>query len=196
MTPHESSGSHAADETPSRTRVLVVLAPILAVALVVGGYATLLRPRFAELRDLRQRATIEPEVADLERLTTQLTRTRATFEQELAGKRELIDAALPGSEEVPSLFVMFDAAAQNAGVSIVTMEVTREPAPATLTTIAGKPMLLVNLAIRGVDYPRLKSFLGNLAASRRLLDVLSVQFSPAALSATLRVRTYALDGTG
>ncbi|MDO8648938.1 MAG: hypothetical protein Q7R81_04100, partial [Candidatus Peregrinibacteria bacterium] len=104
-----------------------------------------------------------------------------------------IDAAIPDREQVPTLFVMLDAAAQNAGVSITTMEVTREPAPATLTTIAGKPMLLVNLAVRGVDYPRLKSFIGNLSASRRLMDVLSVQFSPSGLSATLRIRTYALE---
>lgn len=179
--------------TPSRGRLFVVGAPILVFVMVVGGYVVLLRPRFAERRDLRRRAMIASEVAGLESLAAQLARTRATFEQELSGKRELIDAAIPGSEEVPTLFVMLDAAAQHAGVSITTMEVTREPAPASLTTIAGKPMLLVNLAVRGVDYPRLKSFVGNLSASRRLIDVLSVQFSPSALSATLRVRAYTLD---
>lgn len=179
--------------TPPRGRSFVVYTPIIVFVMVFGGYVVLLRPRFSELRDLRQRATIASEVVDLESLAAQLARTRATFEQELSGKRELIDAAIPGSEEVPTLFVMLDAAAQHAGVSITMMEVTREPAPTSLTTIAGKPMVLVNLAVRGADYPRLKSFIGNLSASRRLIDVLSVQFSPSALSATLRIRAYALD---
>ncbi|MDP3771543.1 MAG: hypothetical protein Q8R16_04535 [bacterium] len=192
MTPRESS-EPPVREAPPRGRLVLALSPILVLVMVVAGYAVLLRPKFAALRDLRQRAAIEPEAAELESLATQLARTRATFEQELAGKRELIDAAIPDREQVPTLFVMLDAAAQNSGVSITTMEVTREPAPATLTTIAGKPMLLVNLAVRGVDYPRLKAFIGNLSASRRLMDVLSVQFSPSGLSATLRIRTYALE---
>jgi len=72
-------------------------------------------------------------------------------------------------------------------------EVMREKAPTSLPSLRGNSVLLMNVAIRSVDYARLKSFLGILAESQRLMDVLSVQFSPQALTATIRLRAYTLE---
>ncbi|MDO8599178.1 MAG: hypothetical protein Q7S02_03650 [bacterium] len=188
-----SASSQLPTARTALAEVLLPLAPILVLAIIAAGYAFVLRPRFAALRDLRARALIEQEVVDLERQTTELANARKTFEEVLATKREIIDAAVPGGEDVPGLFVTLDAAAQHAGLLITSMEVTREEAPVSLPALRGNPVLLMGVAIRNVDYPKLKSFLNLLAASRRLIDVLSVQFSPQSLSTTIRLRTYTLD---
>lgn len=187
----------AAASQPAATRsfreALLPFAPLLALFVIAVGYFALLRPRFATLRDLRARRAIEREVVDLEHQAAQLASARKTFEETFAAKREIIDAAVPGGEDVPGLFVAIDAAAQNAGLVITSMEVTREEPPAFLRALGGKSALVIGASLRGVDYPRLKSFLNVLTASRRILDVLSVQFSPQALNATVRVRAYSLD---
>ena len=188
--PHDAGGT---PERPSLVARILPLAPLIVFVMIAAGYAVLLRPRFSELRDLDARRGITQEVTDLEQRVFELGRTRMTFEQQLAVNREMIDAAVPGGEDAPGLFTALDAAAQRSGVSIGTMEVTREPAPESLHVLGSSPVILVSAALHGVDYARLKSFLDVLAASRRLLDVLSVQFSPQSLSATLRIRAYSLD---
>ena len=185
--------------TPSVTRraslgaIVRFAAPLIMVAIIAAGYAALLHPRFAALRDLRSRRSIELEVSDLERQIRESANAQETFRSALAAKREVIDATVPDEEDVPGLFVAMDAAAQNAGVVITSMEVTREEPPASLRALNGSPVLLIGASLRSADYPRLKSFLGILASSRRLMDVLSVQFSPQAFTATIRVRAYSLD---
>jgi|GEM_PF-4118470 len=193
--PTTRTTSTAAPVVPHATlrAALLPFAPVLALAIVVAGYAVILRPRIAVLRGLRARAAVEREVADLEREVAALASARETFEASFASKREVIDAAVPGGEDVPGLFVALDAAAQHAGVLVTSMEVTREKAPTSLPSLRGNSVLLMNVAIRSVDYARLKSFLGILAESQRLMDVLSVQFSPQALTATIRLRAYTID---
>jgi hypothetical protein len=172
---------------------LLPLTPLVLLILIVVGYAVVLRPRFAALRDLRARRGIAAEISAIEQQVSQLSRTRTTFEQQLSLKRGPIDAAVPGGEDVPGLFTALDAAAQRAGVVITTMEATREPAPASLRVLGSNPVILIGLALRSADYARLKSFLATVASSSRLMDVLSVQFAPQAMTATVRIRAYTVE---
>ncbi len=173
--------------------VLLPLTPLLLLAIIVVGYFLILRPQFMALRDLRARRGIASEIVGLEQQIAQLGRTRATFEQQLTAKRGPIDAAIPGGEDVPGLFTTLDAAAQRAGVVITTMEVTREPAPTSLKVLGSNPVILISASLRSVDYARLKSFLATVASSSRLMDVLSMQFAPQSLTATVRIRAYTME---
>lgn len=165
----------------------------MLLILIAAGYFLMFRPRFATLRDLRARRGIAAEITGIEQQVAQLGRTRATFEQQLAAKRGPIDAAVPGGEDVPGLFTALDAAAQRAGVVMTTMEATRELAPTSLRALGSNPVILVGVSLRSVDYARLKSFLATVAASSRLMDVLSVQFAPQSLTATVRIRAYTVE---
>jgi hypothetical protein len=126
------------------------------------------------------------EAAD--RLAAARTALAATSEEQ----RRAIDAVAPPSEDVPMLFALLDAAAQRTGVHFATIEVTREEAGSARAP-SGARVLAVGLTVRNVDYPKLKTLLGMLARSQRLLDVLSVQFAPAALTANVRLRAYTVD---
>ena len=175
----------------SGTRYLVI-APLLAFVIFVIGYFAVVRGQIRTFRELRTRQSVE-RVSDGAR--EQIDRI-ARVEQEIAKipeqDRQVIDRMVPAGEEVPGLFAIFDAAAQRAGVAITSMDVTRE-ASKDLKASGGARMLAANLAIRNVDYPKLKAFLGVLASSQRLVDVLTVQFSPQGRNASVLVRAYTLD---
>jgi hypothetical protein len=66
--------------------VLLPLTPFLLALIIAVGYFMVLRPQFAALRDLRVRRGIAAEIAGIEQQVAQLSRTRATFEQQLTAK--------------------------------------------------------------------------------------------------------------
>lgn len=170
----------------------LIIAPLLVLGILVIGYFAVVRGQIRTLRELRARQSVE-RVSD--NVQEQIDRI-ARVEQEIAKipeqDRKEIDRMVPAEEEVPGLFAIFDAAAQRAGVAITSMDATRESSKDPKAS-GGAQMLTSSLAIRNVDYPKLKSFLGVLASSRRLIDVLTVQFSPQGRSASIVVRAYTLE---
>ncbi|MBI4433709.1 hypothetical protein HY632_02970 [Candidatus Uhrbacteria bacterium] len=168
------------------------LIPVVVWCVIGLGYFFFLRPQFFTLRDLRSRHALATEGDALERQIRELRKVAEVASGELADARSVVDAAIPGTDDIPGLIVIVESAAQRAGVSVTGIEVSREPAPASLSMLAGNDVLVVGMSVQRVEYTRLKTFLEVLASSARLMDVLSVQFSPKALTATIRARTYML----
>lgn len=178
-------------EKGSGTRYLVA-APVLVIGILVIGYFAVLRGQIRTFHELRARQNVERVSDGAREQIDRITRVEQEIAKIPEQDRQIIDRMVPAGEEVPGLFAIFDAAAQRAGVAVTSMDVTRE-ASKDLKISGGARMLAANLAIRNVDYPKLKAFLGVLASSQRLLDVLTVQFSPQGRNASVLVRAYTLD---
>lgn len=163
--------------------------PFAVACIVAVGYLVLLRPQFATLRDLRSHRATPNRIPELRAAAARWNAARSAIDVLPASNRAEVDAIVPPTEDVPSIFVAIDAAAQRSGVSVVAIDVTRDELPPD-AAVRDVQASAISLSIRSVDYPRLKSFLGVLAASRRLFDIRSVQFTPSALTASVRLRTY------
>lgn len=175
----------------SGTRYLV-LAPLFAFGILAIGYVAVVRGQIRTLRELHTRQSVERVSESVQEQIDRIARVERELAKIPEQDRHAIDHMVPVGEDVPGLFAIFDAAAQRAGVAVTSMDVTREAAK-DLKASGGARMLAANLAIRNIDYPKLKAFLGVLASSQRLLDVLTVQFSPQARNASVLVRAYTLD---
>ena len=179
---------------PDRGWVMLAVAPIVAIVVVIAGYVMFLQPLLTALAEVRaQRASA---LVALPALTTDIARAekvRAAVETIPEAQLHTIDGAVPGGEDTPGLFTAIDAAAQNAGIAIASMDVTREEPPKDIASLAGHRVLTIGISLRHVDYARLKAFLDVLASSARIMDVLSVQFAAQSLTATVRARAYTMD---
>ena len=90
------------------------------------------------------------------------------------------------------MFATIDAAAQRAGVIASSVNVVRGALPDTRRALRGVTALTTEVTLYGVTYDQLKAFLHVLVSSERLIDILSVRFSPGSFSGSVRVRAYAL----
>ncbi|MBI2482626.1 hypothetical protein HYV74_00430 [Candidatus Uhrbacteria bacterium] len=176
-------------ERPPMGDRLGMLIPILVLTVLGVGYGLLLRPQFVTLRDLRARHALRAEADALERGVREV-RQLSEVGGSLADARAVVDAAIPGIDDVPGLMTVMESAAQRSRVVVGGVEVSREPAPATMPELAGNDTVMVGISLRRVEYESLKTFVYLLEKSHRVLDVLSVQFSPKALTATIRARAY------
>ena len=189
--PTPSSPSALSPEVSRAQRVAVLGMPLIALVILTAGYVMILRPKFAELRDLRARTHIASEIPALEQRITRLD----SSSEKLATHRALlerVDFALPGEEDIPGLFATIDAAAQRAGVIASSVNVVRGALPDTRRALRGVTALTTEVTLYGVTYDQLKAFLHVLVSSERLIDILSVRFSPGSFSGSVRVRAYAL----
>lgn len=167
-----------------------MIAVLCIAVLVIVGYLFVLHPRFVRVGELRARIARATQIMEAAAATGALRQLRDTLAAIPEADRHAIDALAPPGEDVPGIFVALDAAAQRAGVGISSMEATREEGKGLP---AGVRSLSVGLSVRNVEYDRLHAFLRAIGLSQRLMDVRSVQFSPAGLTATIRIRAYSVE---
>ncbi|MFH1430377.1 MAG: hypothetical protein ABIG71_02520 [Candidatus Uhrbacteria bacterium] len=173
--------------------LLPALTPVVVLALAIIGYIAFLRPQLFELRSLQLRAAFASDVPALEQRLAQLERVRAVFGGELGAVQPLIDSTLPATTDVPGIIATLDAAAQRAGVVVASMELSREqPPPEFKRVLSDNEVVLIGLTVRNVTYMKLKVLLSVMSRSQRLIDTLSVQYTPKRQSATLRLRMYTM----
>ncbi len=165
-----------------------ILVPVLVLAGVAGGYF-LVYPKFQAVLSHR-------EVAASKKLMSEDASSRLISIQELVADLEkkskglkTVDEALPEAPRIPELLVTLDYLAKQSGLSVESLQITLAPTLKTnkagqdvsqvlrVETILSKTQNLevmqIDLALKG-QYQNLKSFLGNVEQSLRLLDILTL----------------------
>lgn len=183
--------------------------PLLVLVVAAAGYFYLL-PKYKELKERKQVlshkqdevATQEAQLGGVKDLIADLKRKEA----ELAP----LDEALPTAPAIPELLANLEALTQTSGLLAANLQITIPPTltraeggsdqaqPRRLEGVLGSTenlaVLQIDLIVKG-QYLNLKTFLSNLEQNMRLLDVLSLTFTPAETETrtqeyALRIQTY------
>lgn len=182
--------------------------PLLVLTIAAAGYFFLL-PKYKELQDeKRVLAARENEVA---RQEAQLISVRDLL-ADLNRKEEqlaVLDQALPTAPAVPELLANLEALTQSSGLLATTLQITIPSTlpeagsgqnPQEFKRLEGILGSTENLSVLQIDmiltgqYPNLKTFLTNLEQNLRLMDILSLTFTPVEKSGdqayALKIQTY------
>lgn len=170
------------------------------VVILVLGYVLVLDSRLTELRTsgLLERAKVETDLASqkdyLEKLRASIQKFDASLSKsDLAG----IDAFIPTGPDFPGLLLTLEAVAASANLQLDSMNVnevgqvvasvgasgstgTADRNSAQAATPAGLNLQTQDVTVAvsgGTNYASFKRFITQLESSRRLLDVVSLNFS-------------------
>jgi Tfp pilus assembly protein PilO len=99
-----------------------------------------------------------------------------------------VDRALPRRQGIPELLVLFQRTSERDGVQISNVSFS-EPTTAATTTVSE---LLINMTVTAQNYPQIKTFIRDLEASLRLLDIVGINVSTQGESSAyaLQLKTY------
>ena len=172
--------------------------------LLVLGYLFLIAPRIESARavevlalqkEKEKQSSFEAKLKYLVSLQSQ----RAQFSQ---ADINLALTALPTDPGVPEFLASLESLALESGatiegISLAVLEPAKgSPAASTKDTKdkdklpAGVRVLEGNISLAGASYGQVKTLLGNIETSLRLMDVAALLYSPAAKTYTIAVQTY------
>ncbi len=184
--------------------------PFLVLLAAVAGYFYLL-PKYRELKEQKQAlAKKQVEVSGQEAQLGGVKDLIADLKQKEAELLPL-DEALPTAPAVPQLLANLEALTSASGLLTANLQLTLpstvsraeataglEPSHRRVEGVLGSAenlaVLQIDLIVKG-QYLNLKTFLSNLEQNMRLLDILSLTFTPVeketgAQDYALRIQTY------
>ncbi len=111
------------------------------------------------------------------------------YKATIANKQDPLMMVLPSKEDIPTLYATFEKIAQDASVSLQSIEIIKQGEDAKNTK---GQIRTVSIAVRfgGLDYEGLKRLIDILELNMRLTHITSVQFDPQNHSASFSVETY------
>lgn len=187
-----------------------ILPLAIIIALVIGF--SLLRPAFWQARTLRAELKAKKEtLANLEKAIENLRKLEETYE-DLAEELAKVSYALPSQAEIPNILVQLEALAAENGLLFSSVGFTRAqesamglnqtPEPVGRGEVETEPQteaeeervkaVLANVKVTG-KYESFKSYLRAIEASRRIMDVSSIDFSSASREEAIGLYSYNLS---
>ncbi len=120
------------------------------------------------------------------------SKTLLTSIESISREDQLRLAALvPPDTAIPSLVANLSHLTRAQNVILKAIDATPDATP-TIEVTGRVGTLSVTLSLKGLDYPGLKRYLSAVTSNARLLDFVSVSFSPKTPELTLQLRTYYL----
>lgn len=176
----------------TRSIVLNALTPLLIV-LVFGGvvapsYVYLIQPRLQLYLHGGEfnLQTVQAKLKDREQYLTDLKSFHSFYQERGEGGDDALSVLLPLKPDSEGLFGFFEEIAPD-GVHLEAIDIAPQLPKKGKQTIQD---ITVSLSYAGVQYATLKSLLGALETSKRLIDVDSFSFDPVGRLATLTVKLY------
>jgi hypothetical protein len=186
----------------------IVLSTVAAIILI-GGYAAILNPIVRDIREVgildynRESRQLTERQAYQARLNASLDKFRALAPDTKAS----LEQTLPMEEDLPGLFVYLDNLFTQSGMTMTSVAVTAGTAitgGATPGDVVSANLRSLNIQVAAApstEYQPVKTLMQNLELSKRLFDVVSVNFTASSGSSTeeaadssitLSLRTYYL----
>jgi|GEM_PF-4580288 len=187
----------------------IVLSTVTALMLI-GGYALIINPIVRDIREVgildfnRESRQLTERQAYQARLDTSLAKYRALA----TDTKTSLEQTLPTQQDLPGLFVYLDNLITQSGMSMTSIAVT----PGSAITGSAKPGDVVSSGLQALniqvsaspstEYQPVKVLLNNLELSKRLFDVVSVNFTAGSsakaeqstnTTVSLSLRTYYLS---
>lgn len=180
------------DKKEKKQTSLSLMVILVMVIFLTAGYF-LIWPEYQKLSDNKNKLVTEKETLENQNRTlADLQKLFNNYEDISAANKEKIMSMLPREVDEPGLFTLLETLAGRNGMVVLAADITIKDPAADLKNLGLKE---VNLAINltGGEYFNLKSFLSDLETNLRLMDVISVNYTPEASSIILNIKTYRLD---
>lgn len=174
-------------ETPLSLVVILVV-----VVFLTAGYF-LVWPEYQKLSDDKSRLAAQKEtLANQNNTLANLKKLFANYEALGEEDKGKIAQMLPQEVDEPGLFTLLEMLAEKNKMVVLAVDISEKEPSADLKNFGIKEVhLAINLS--GGEYTDLKNFLGDLESNLRLMDVLSLNYTPEAGSTILNIKTYRLD---
>jgi len=174
----------------SSSLLLILLMAIFAVA----GYL-LVWPEYGRLVDTQEKIISQKKALEDESnsfyATNKLIENYADISSE---KREKIEMMLPGEVDEAGLFSLFESLAQKNKIIVLAVDISEKEAAGDLKNL-GVSEVQVSLNLTASPdsenaYGDFKKFLADLEVNLRLIDLISINYTPETTSYTLNLKTY------
>ena len=109
--------------------------------------------------------------------------------QEIKEQLQVVDLALPETTRLPEIFTQLEQLAQKNSLALSAVAVLENITPSPQGEVDHQDL---QLEIRGGDYFSIKKFISDIEDNARIIDVLSMKYSPSAGNFNLVARCYFL----
>lgn len=182
----------------SKTESSFTLFPILLIVifLVIGYF--LVFPGYGRLSDIRAKIISQKQMLEDKtkafRDTNKLLENYAAIPDE---DRAKINTMLPRTIDEPGIFTLFEFLAEKNKMAVLALDISEKEAAADLKNLGlMEDQVALNLAASPAStdlYGDFKKFFSSLEANLRLMDIISVNYSPESSSYILNIKTYRLE---
>jgi hypothetical protein len=179
----------------SSSLLLILLIAIFTVA----GYL-LVWPEYGRLVDAQEKIISQKKALEDEsnsfRGTNKLIENYADISSE---KREKIEMMLPSEVDEAGLFSLFESLAQKNKIIVLAVDISEKEAAGDLKNLGVSEVQVSLNLTAGPDsenaYGDFKNFLADLEENLRLIDLISINYTPETTSYTLNLKTYRIVPT-
>ncbi len=178
-------------------RFHLVITGVLVLLIATGGYLLILQPKYQRIMsgDTTGLAALDLELAQRQAYLGELETFIANYRQINPRDIDRLKKILPSDEDVPGLFVQFEALAAANNLFLSSMSINEVPESAVAQVQSkGVKRITVSLDLVGNDavsrYAEVKRFLTDLESNLRLFDIDAVYFSPDSPEYSINLTAY------
>ncbi len=178
-------------------RFHLLITGVLVLLIATGGYLLLLEPKYQRIvnGDTTGLATLDVELAQRQAYLGELETFIVNYRQINPSDIDRLKKILPSDEDVPELFVQFEALAAANNLFLSSISINEVPESAvTQVKSQGVKRITVSLDLVGNDavnrYAEVKRFLTDLESNLRLFDINAVYFSPDSPEYSINLTAY------
>ncbi len=184
------------EEMKKKTSFPLLLLLLIAIFAVLSYF--LVWPEYTRFLDIQDKLTSEKQKLGAEEATFQDTKKLLkNYEDISAEDREKIIAMLPGEIDEPGLFTLFESLSQKNKITVLSLDISEKEAAANLKNLGVMEVqVALNLTASPTSedpYGDFKIFLSDLEANLRLMDIISINYTPESATYVLNVKTYRIE---
>lgn len=192
--PKQTEEKKSKEEPKARTPFSLFLFLLIVIFATITYF--LLMPSYVRLTDTRSKIVSEQQTLDEE--TNTLTATNKLLKNYgtiSADDQAKINAMLPAITDEPGIFSLFEFLAGRNKMAVLALDISEKEAAAEDLKNLGvtEVQAAINLAASPAStdqYGDFKRFLADIETNLRLMDVISINYSPESSSYILNVNTY------
>ena len=165
---------------------------IIPLIILGCGYLYFLRPKYNYLKMTGGLTLniLKSSLQSKKEYLKNLEELKITYNNLTEEEKEKLEQILPLKKDIPNLFVHFENLIKQNGLKLSSINFTEEDT--TEEDIKkGVKILNIDLGLKGGNYQILKKFLTNLEQDIKIMDVVSISFSPEGYN--IKLKTYYLS---
>ena len=181
-------------EEPKKKTSSSLLIFLLVTIFAVVAYL-LIWPEYGRLTDAKAKIISEKQtLEDESRTFTDTNKLLENYADISSEEREKIDAMLPDEIDEAGLFTLFETLAQKNKIIVLGVDISEKESADNLKNLGITEVQSSLNLTAGPDsedsYGDFKKFLADVEANLRLMDIISVNYTPETATYTLNLKTY------
>jgi Tfp pilus assembly protein PilO len=184
-------------EPKKKTSLSLII--VLAAVLFIAAAYFLIWPRYSRLGESKDKLLFQKNLLQTQtEYLGNLQKLISNYESIKTADKEKLARMLPKEVDEPALFTLFESLATKNNITMLAIDISEKEPGAEIKNLGLKEVhIAVNLASNLAPsdiYGDFKNFLTDLEINIRLMDVISINYTPESASYVLNARTYRLEG--